>query len=128
MYKVLRKERPYDWTQLNVRGPPGLVLLCLKTEAEPASMPCSLKTQDGRQSPKEETVSVHSICSMNIFYLFTFMLKKTGCVQWKETSVLLLLHLLAITHGIALEANRNNAKKKMHELLLSTFEASFPAL
>jgi hypothetical protein len=56
------------------------------------------------------------------------MLKKTGCLQWKETSVLFLLHLLDITHGIALEANRNNAKKKMHEQLLSTFEASFPAL
>ena len=34
------------------------------------------KKQDGRQSSKEETVSVHSICSMNIFYLFTFMFIK----------------------------------------------------
>jgi hypothetical protein len=85
------------------------------------------KKQDGRQSPKEETVSVHNICSINIFYLFTFTLK-TGCFQWKETYVLYMLHLLAITAAIELAANRNNAKKKMHEVLLSIFVASFPAL
>ena len=45
----------------------------------------------------------------------------------KQNFCIISIHLLAITHGIALAKNRNIVKKKMHELLLSTFEASFPA-
>jgi hypothetical protein len=36
------------------------------------------------------------------------------------------LHLLEITLGIPLAKIRNNIKKKMHEILLNIFEASFP--
>jgi len=35
---------PRDWKLFDLRGPPGLVLLCLKTEAEPAAeTSCSVK-------------------------------------------------------------------------------------
>jgi hypothetical protein len=59
--------------------------------------------------------------------MFIFILQNWFFAE-QEASVLFLLYLLDITHGIALAQNRNSAKKKMHELLLNIFEASFPAL
>jgi hypothetical protein len=50
-----------QWLRISpyIRGPPGLVLLCLKKEEQPASETCFYKTLDERQSPKKkDTVSM----------------------------------------------------------------------
>jgi len=86
MYKVLRKERPNNWTQLDVRGPSSLVLLCLKTEAEPASMPRSLKNKmAGKVQKRRLCQGIVSVFVVWIFFICLHLcLKKLDvCIEKK---------------------------------------------
>ena len=50
-----------DYEELDLRSPPGQVLLCLKTEAEPASETSYFLVLEGGQSPKKRIASVKHV-------------------------------------------------------------------
>jgi len=72
-----------DWDWLDLRGSPGWVLLCLTTEAEPASeMSCFFKVDDGWSTKKGECVSD----SHTVITGLQHWIKSDGIFMWHSTS------------------------------------------